>query len=279
MQVNETHEKIIEVLKRRGPGLPIQLSKEIGLSSLFISAFLSELAHEKKVKISHLKVGGSPLYFLEGQEEQLERFYNYMHPREAEAFLLLKKKKILRDSEQKPAIRIALRSIRDFAVGFKVNDEIFWRYAFAPESEIIELIEPKKVIKEIEITKTEPKEKIEEVAEIKIKPKEIKKKPDKEAFLEDVKLFLNQKNIELVNLEIYDKKEVIAKIRFNLTPEKIHLLFAYNKKKINDKDLLKAYKKSLQYNLDYIVFFKGELSKKLKDTIDAYKNLILTEKL
>ncbi|MDD5192533.1 MAG: hypothetical protein PHH54_03930 [Candidatus Nanoarchaeia archaeon] len=287
MKVKETHEKIIEILKNKGPSLPIQISKEIGLSSLFISAFLSELSHEKKVKISHLKVGGSPLYLLYGQEEQLEKFYNYMHPKEAEAFLLLKKRKILRDTEQKPAIRVALRSIRDFAIGFKVNDEIFWRYMFTPESEIIELIETKKpAIEETEKQQEkipEPEEieiqKPIEIIKIKEKSMEIKKKPEKEAFLEEVKFYLNQKNIELVNLETYDKKEVIARIRFNLTPEKIHLLLAYNKKKINDKDLLKAYKKSIKYQLDYIVLFKGELSKKLKDTIDAYKNLFSTEKL
>ncbi len=290
MIANNIHGKIIEILKNKGPSLPIQISKEIGLSSLFVSAFLSELAHEKKVKISHLKVGGSPLYFLEGQEEQLEKFYNYMHPREAEAFLLLKKRKILRDSEQKPAIRIALRSIRDFAAGFKVNDEIFWRYAFTPESEIIELIEPKKpAVEKIEIRTPKVDIKTEKSIENKgkLKPqetagvlgKEIRKKPDKEAFLEEVKSYLNQKNIELVSLEYYDKKEVTAKIRFNISPEKIHLLLAYNKKKISDKELLKSYKKSIKYQLDYMVLFKGELSKKLKETIDAYKNLISADKL
>jgi hypothetical protein len=73
------------------------------------------------------------------------------------------------------------------------------------------------------------------------------------------------------------KKKLFPK--FALTPEKIHLLLAYNKKKINDKDLLKAYKKSIKYQLDYMILFKGELSKKLKDTIEAYKSLISADKL
>ncbi|MDP3026508.1 MAG: hypothetical protein Q8N63_02280, partial [Nanoarchaeota archaeon] len=265
MQPNVNHEKIIEVIKRRGPSLPIQISKEVGLSSLFISAFLSELAGEKKVKISHLKVGGSPLYFLEGQEEQLEKFSNYMHPREAEAFLLLKENKILKDEEQKPAIRIALRSIHDFAVGFKKDEEIFWRYALTPESEIISILEPK--LKPEKISKPEKipaqnviqaenipeKQKIIEIENI--PEKEIRKKQTPEIFLEEVKSCLEQKNIELVSLESYDKKEVIAKVRFNLAPEKIHLLLAYNKKKINDKEILKAYKKSIKYQLDYMILF------------------------
>ncbi len=278
MQSNVNHEKIIEVIKRRGPSLPIQISKEVGLSSLFVSAFLSELAGEKRVKISHLKVGGSPLYFLEGQEEQLEKSYNYLHPREVEAFLLLKEKKILKDTEQKPAIRIALRSIRDFAIGFKKDEEIFWRYALTPESEIISILEPKKISKPEKIQVQEIIE-VKNIQEKQKEQKEARKKQTSETFLEEVKSYLKQKNIELINLEAYDKKELIAKIRFNLTPEKIHLLLAYNKKKINDKELLKAYKKSIKYQLDYLILFKGELSKKLKDTIEAYKNLISTDKM
>ena len=129
MDSNETHKKIISILKTKGPSLPIQIAKEIGISSLFISAILSELANEKRIKISHLKVGGSPLYFLQEQEEQLEKFYKFLHPREAETFLLIKKKKILKDSEQTPATRVALRSIRDFAKGFKKQDEIYCRFS------------------------------------------------------------------------------------------------------------------------------------------------------
>jgi hypothetical protein len=292
-------EKIIDILNEKGPSLPIQLATKIGISSLFISAYLSELAGEKRIKVSHLRVGGSPLYFLEGQEEQLEKFHTFLHPREIEALILLKKNKVLKDSEQEPAIRVALRSIRDFAIGFKKNDEIYWKYFSVPEEEIESLLEyretpkprkieyPKRIEvkrmperieypKAIEIKKTIIQKPVEV---IKIKEKEVKKKQTSETFLEEVKFYLKQRNIELVNLEAYDKKELIAKIRFNLTPEKIHLLFAYNKKKINDKELLKAYKKSIKYGLDYIILFKGELSKKLKDTIEAHKKLISIDEL
>lgn len=282
MQSNVNHEKIIEVIKRRGPSLPIQISKEVGLSSLFVSAFLSELAGEKRVKISHLKVGGSPLYFLEGQEEQLEKFSNYLHPREAEAFLLLKENRILKDTEQNPTIRVALRGIRDFAIGFKKDEEIFWRYALTPESEIISILEPKlkqEKISEPEKILVQEIIEVENILEKQKEQKEVRKKQTPEIFLGEVKSYLKQKNIELVSLEDYNKKEVIAKVRFNLNPEKIRLLLAYNKKKINDKELLKAYKKSIKYQLGYVILFKGEFSKKLKETIKAHKNLISTDRL
>ncbi|MFA5259397.1 MAG: hypothetical protein WC979_04475 [Candidatus Pacearchaeota archaeon] len=137
---HDVHNKIIETLKKRGPSLPIQIAKEVALSSLFVSAFLSELVDDKRVKVSSLKVGGSPLYFLEGQEEQLEKFHKFLHPKESEAFLLLKSNKLLKDSGQDPAIRVALRAIKDFSYGFKIGEDIYWRYLLVPEQEITELI-------------------------------------------------------------------------------------------------------------------------------------------
>lgn len=138
--------RITDVLKRRGPSLPIQIAKDIGMSSLFVSAFLSEMSDEKRLKISSLKVGGSPLYFLEGQEVRLENFYKFLHSKESEAYLLLKQNKILKDSEQEPAIRVALRAIKDFAFSFKNDEEIYWRYLTITEPEIIEIFknQPKK---------------------------------------------------------------------------------------------------------------------------------------
>ena len=153
---NETHEKIISYLKKEGPSLPIKISKELEMSSLFISAFLSELSKQKRIKVTSLKVGGSPLYFVEGQEEKLENFYKYLHPKEAEAFQLLKKHKILKDSEQNPAIRVALRSIKDFASAFKLKEEIYWKYVLARESEINNILNPRLETKE-EIEKKEVK--------------------------------------------------------------------------------------------------------------------------
>ena len=136
MDAAETHEKIINVLKEKGPSLPMNLAKALSISSLFISAFLSELTNQNRVEVSSLKVGGSPLYYMKGQEEKLEEYYTYLHPRESEAFLLLKEHRVLRDSHQDPATRVALRAIKDFSVGFKVGDEIYWKFVSVPGNEV-----------------------------------------------------------------------------------------------------------------------------------------------
>ncbi len=161
--MQEAHAKIIDILRKKGPGLPIQIAREVGMSSLFISAFLSEMVDSKKVLVSAMKVGGSPLYYLQGQEEKLEAFKQYMHPKEAEALLLLKNNLILKDSDQEPAIRIALRSIRDFAFSFSVNDQLYWRYFTVPEFEarnkiiVLPMVDIKKeaVVSSVTVIETE----------------------------------------------------------------------------------------------------------------------------
>ena len=97
-----------------------------------------------------MKVGNSPVYFIPGQERLLENFSQYLKSKEKEAFLLLKEKRFLKDNQQEPAIRVALREIKDFAIPFKKpeTDELFWRYFTIPESEFKEQKEiPKKTPK------------------------------------------------------------------------------------------------------------------------------------
>ncbi len=127
-----SREKILSMIQAKGPVIPSQISKEVGTNILFASAMLSELVARKELRISHLKIGGSPLYYLPGQEQMLEGFTNKLQEKEMAAFLLLKEKKVLRDKEQTAVTRVALRSIKDFAipleVSFNSQKEVFWRF-------------------------------------------------------------------------------------------------------------------------------------------------------
>lgn len=202
----EIKEKILSILRRRGPSLPVHIASEIGTSILFASAFLSELLSEKKIRMSHMKVGSSPIYYLAGQEYSLDRFSQHLKSKEKDAYFLLKEKKFLEDSKQVPAIKVALRAINDFAKPFKIGEQIIWRYHAVPESEFKkkeeikpieehQYVEPKpkvfdkeerqigeKIIKDIKT------EEIKEIKEEKEKPKEIetKEKP-KEPIIFDKK--------------------------------------------------------------------------------------------
>jgi hypothetical protein len=326
-QINakEVKENILKFLEQKGPSLPVQVAKHVGLNSIFTSAFLSELASEGAVRISDMKVGGSPLYFTPDKIEMLGNFINHLGPKEREACLLLKEKGILEDAAQTPVIRVALRGLKDFAIPLKRDGKIVWEYFMSKgevrqpkvkEPEKPEKLEPKseekkqeergpkleieplkddeiKQIrqeledkrKELERITLELSEKKEPKPEIKaekikkpLKKPAIKKKPKKisEKFLKEIKDILAKKQIELLHIEQFDRKQVFAKVRIN---DKEHLLAAYDKKKIGYADLVKASKKASVLNLPYYILSKGEPSKKTKDAIQAYRSLANIEKI
>jgi len=161
MQIKE---KMISLFQRRGPSLPVHVAKETDLDMLFASAFLSELISERKLKVSVMKIGSSPLYFLPGQEQMLENFAEGLKGKEREAFERLKEKRFLVDSELEPAIRVAIGAIRDFAIPFRISGEIFWRYFTEDESKFIDMKfkergEPK-VLHKIQVVEKQPEKEI-----------------------------------------------------------------------------------------------------------------------
>ena len=287
-------ENILSVLKEKGPSLPVHIASEIKMSVLFTSAFLSELISERKVKISYMKIGNSPLYFLPGQEPLLEKYADYLKKKEKDAFLVLKEKKILKDSEQEPSIRVALRSIKDFAIPIKKDNELFWKYFKEPERELpveppkekpTETKEDKKIepifteeekqqifSQAQEKKKKEPKTK--KVAKKRSHSKSTKRNNDK--FFDKVKKYLFSKNIEISDIESFNKNELFLIIKKN--SEKT-LLAAFNKKRITENDLIKSNKKAKELNLKYTILCLGEPLKKLQSTIEAIKNLSKIEKI
>lgn len=275
---SEIKEKIIFILRKNGPGLPVYIAREIESSTLFTSAFLSELASEKRIKISHMKVGNSPLYYLPGQEQLLEKFSHHLKSKEKEAFTLLKEKKIIKDLKQDPAIRVALREIKDFAVPFKKDEEIFWRYFTIPITEFkiaeeSKKIEKKKTEKILGIFDTSGKRERTK----RTQKKKISKTSQKERnFFNKVKEFLAEKSIELIDIISFSRNEIILRVK-DTEGEKI--VIAYNKKRISDNDIIKAAKKSVEFNLPYIILSLGEPLKKVHELIKAVKNLHSIEKL
>ena len=296
-------EDIISLIQQRGPSLPVHVAKKVDLSILFASAFLSELLSEKKIRISNMRVGSSPIYYIPGQEYRLESFSLHLNNKEKEAFMLLQTEKVLKDNEQEPAIRVALRSIKDFAIPFKEKEEIFWRY-FTTEQPRPKVDE----IKKVEVQK-EPEPKIETPRKPELK-KEIPKEPESkkevtekietpvtkkveifdkpakktkkstpknnEKFFNKVKDFLSQNNIEISDIVSFNKNELILKIKEN--NEEI-LMVAYNKRRINEEDIIKAHKKVANTELKYKILSLGDPLKKVNEFIEAINNLKNIEKI
>lgn len=295
----ETRERIVEIVKAKGPVLPVQISKEIGTDILMASAHLAELTASQRLKISTIKVGGSPLYYLPGQESMLQKFTGNMNDKEKKAFDLLSQQKVLRDSEQEPVIRVALREIKDFAIPLNVTHddsrEVFWKWYLAPNDEAEKIIKSKLDIlekpieKRIEEKKPEAqkqvaKEKAEQIQKQIVKekpalisqeiekPKEAKKYKPREKediFLKDVMKFFERNKVNIISSEIIKKN---SEIDFVVEiPSVVGNLQYYckarNKKKISDSDLSNAYVKGQLKRLPVIVLSPGELSAKASEMI------------
>ena len=104
------------------------------------------------------------------------------------------------------------------------------------------------------------------------KPQKIKKLTEKEIFLDQATRILQSKNIEIIEVLQFDKKQIFAKARVNI--DKTCILYFIDKKRPDEKDMLKAYKKSQEYKLPYYIFTQTQPQKKLKETADLYKALL-----
>jgi hypothetical protein len=293
-----------------------------------------------------MKIGTSPLYLIPGQEFKLEAFTENLTGVEKEAYLILKDNRLIEDQAQEPRIRVALRSLKDFAIPTQMNDKLFWKYFTVSNNKIKEALQdegevaigervvgqqiwedikkeaPKQeqIIKQrhepkVEEILTETHEKIvtilakealqrspspietenkeqqkeitsikeetpKEIAKIIVEekpmqqevPKKIRKLTEKEIFLEQVKQILRSKNIEILEIYQFDKKQVLAKARVNI--DKTCVLYFIDKKRPEEKDMLKAFKKAQENNLPYYIFTQSQPQKKLTDTASLYKALL-----
>lgn len=305
----EIRSKITSLMRIRGPCLPVHISRETGLEMLFASAFLAELSADKTVKISNLKVGSSPLYFLPGQESLLENFSNFLPGKEKEAFLLLKEKKVLEDTKQEPAIRVALRSIKDFAYPFIISSQegqkLFWRFHSTAE-EARKLIEPVKVETKIPIIKPEIKQIIKTEIKPEIKPglkteqtklktpkitvkkekplleikEPVKREKEKSEFAKDIISFLEKENIELIEEKEFKKKEFSAIARINSDIGKLQfLVIAKDKKAVTENDLTLALQKAQTLKMPSLFLSTGQPNKKALGYLQTYTGLIRFRKI
>jgi len=284
----ETRDRILEIIGVKGPVLPVHIAKEIGSNILMASAHLAELTASRKLKISTIKVGGSPLYYLPGQEATLQKYTENMNDKEKKAYDSLNNSKVLRDSEQEPVIRVALREIKDFAVPLNVNynnsKEIFWKWYLTSNEEAEQLIKSKLEIieKPIEnrieekraekIEKAEPQQIESSKKEIKQKSKETRKyklRDKEDAFLKEMTKFFERNKISVISSETIKRNsemDFIVEIP-SVVGNLQYYCKAKNKKRISDSDLSNAYVKGQLKRLPVLFVSPGDLSAKAQEAI------------
>jgi len=289
--MEDNKEEILNFIKEKGPVIPVEIAKHIDSNILIASAHLSELTSNGTLRISNVKVGGTPLYYMPGQESQLQRFADNLNEKEKRAYDNLSQNKILRDNDLEPLMRVTLRAIKDFAVPLQVNfkgsSEIFWRWYLLTNKEAEELIKPlfkklreeKKPESQIEKPKEiqkrihEPEKKLEAKKEIK-QPK----KDNKNIFIDKISNYFNRNKINILSKEIIRKTEIDFIVQ---VPSAVGNLEYYckakNKKKINDSDLASAFAQGQLRKLPVLLITSGQLTKRAKEMLQKdFKGMNIT---
>lgn len=289
-KVNATKEKILTAIRTAGPSFPTRISREAGISPLFIGALLSEMVAEKKLAMSSMKVGSSPLYYTPGQEALLENFTQYLNHKEKEAVARLKETHVLNDENEDPAIRVALRKLKDFAIPITVRkdetEKLFWKFFTTSDEEaekrIEKIVSPEKQMQEKKHEKKEEvieKENVRETEEKKKEPK-VKKEKKPSTFAINVKEYLAKKEIELLEDLPAKPKEFNAHVRIDtLLGKQDFLLLAKEKRKLTEDDLALALHKAQSEKMPALLLTTGELDKLAKPYLEQWKNLLKIEKL
>jgi len=223
----------LRIIRQEGPVLPVQFAKELKTSILFASAMLSELVSAKLLKVSGVKVGGSPLYYLPEHVDKLQGFSKYLPGKEQEAYKILKEKKVLKDLDQEPAIRVALSNMKDYAwpLNAKINShtELFWKWYLIENDEATNIIRGMLGLKEVKPVKkeiVEEKPKVQKVEEKPVKKEEPKKAEEKKEIVKKETPKIEEKKVEEDNKEeskIEENKESIKAEGPKLTTPKTNI--------------------------------------------------------
>jgi hypothetical protein len=272
----EKTEQVLAIVRQRGPIIPSQIASEIGTNILIAGAILSDLSSSGKIKVSSLKMGGSPFYYCEGQEELLQNHLKYLNGKQMEAFNLLKESQILRDKDLTPVLRVALREIKDFAKQLDVSldgtKEIFWKWYLLKTDEAEALIKQKLgVIEKKEVQKQLPEapavakvapEVEDEVVQPRPKRREQKPLVPEGIFFDSAMAFFNSSNIQVVEQSVLKKADFEFIIKFQSPVGEVkYYCEAKGKKRITADDLSAAFARGQIKGLPVFFLTIGTLSK------------------
>ncbi len=271
-----SEEQVFDAVKSKGPLIPIEIRHILKSGdSIIIGATLSTLVSRGKVLITNIKRGGSPFYYIKGQEERLAELSKFLNEKDRQTFEILRQKHVIKDSDEDPLTRVSLRNIPDFAKQFieDINGqkEIFWKWYLLSDEEAARFISRKKEINDAGAEKVKGvQDEKNNAGENEVKdepaPKEKKRKEqkttEKEGFLE-VKEEVQQQlasNIPLIISQFNDS--FLNKISSTLSEGKIIIKEVKLVKKGAEYDLSIEIPTPIG-NLDY--FCKAKSKKKCNE--------------
>jgi hypothetical protein len=147
-----TKDNLLRYIKQEKAVIPSSVAQVFDTTTTMASAALSELAKDKLIKITYLKLSSSPYYYDPKQASILiELGEKHLSKNEKDIFYKLKERQILNDNSLTIQERLAIGNIKDFAYLLEItnNDKNFkfwvWyqRNLDETKSQILEALNPK----------------------------------------------------------------------------------------------------------------------------------------
>jgi hypothetical protein len=283
-------EAILAFIREKGPTLPAAVAKHMKMELLFASAHLAEMTETGKLKASWLKIGGSPLYFIPGQELLLENFSENLGEKDKRAYVLLKQEKLVKEDDLDPLTRVSIKGLKDFAVPVVVThdnvQEQYWKFHSVSNDEVQQILKSRMKPAEAEPTmpKVQKKKLLKEEQKALLhqeqKPslRKMKKTRDKlpDTFATDVSTFFEKNGIVVKERTMQRKGELDFIIHIpSVVGQLEHYCRAKNKKKITDVDISSVYVQAQARKLPAIVLSPGEPTKKAVEVLSTLKGITL----
>lgn len=259
---------IINYLKEKGPSLPVDVSKATNQEVIFASAILSGMVSQGLVKLTHRRIGNSPLYYVPGQEDRVKSIiYERLSDREKKLVEKIKKTGFVNDSELTPPERFFAGELRDFLDAVELNDEKYWKH-FEYSGPITNPPAAKEPEPERAIVKLLIEKKPESQERLDLKPVKLDKADDD--FTSRVKDFFITRKIRILDKEVIragSEANFVVEIQSDLMPQK-YFVKARKKKTINEKDLGMAWFEFRDKKMPMLYISNGNLNKKGKEFLE-----------
>ncbi len=278
-------EEVLLAVKAKGYVVPSDLIKQFHLDTFIMGAVLSDLVSEKKLFISSVKIGGSPVYYVPEAKEKLQELFKYLNEKDKQTYLLLQERIVLEDAVQTPLLRVSLRALKDYAKPLEVTShgetKLFWKWYLAPEDTVNQNIRALLFSEPAPQLQTPPHTEPTQQATLSVEPQELKLKKQKEQqpaedFVQTVTSFFKEKNISFRDIIIIKKGEVDCIVE---VPSPLGTIEYYckakNKKRCTEGEIASAFVAAQLKKLPALFLTQGEIPKKIK--IQDYPNMkILT---
>lgn len=303
-------EQVLQMVKMKGFVVPSDLVRQFHSDTFIMGAVLSDLVHDKKLGVSTVKIGGSPVYYPPESKEKLLDLVKYLNEKDKATFALLQKQKVLSDTEQTPLVRVSLRALKDYAKPIEVTansqTKLFWKWYLATDEEVHNTLKtllvqqsPQSLQSSAPSLQPQPAVEKEKIKQKEERQAHLAKPPPSLApeapslalplsspqqlptdpFTQKVINFFQQKGIVLIEAHLLKKGEVECLVDVPSPVGTIHYFCkAKQKKKCSEGDIATIFVAAQMKKLPALLLTTGEIPKKLGEkTAVEYPNMkILT---